>query len=113
MEKIIKQCILYDFYGPLLTEHQREVYEMNVYDNMSLQEIAEEIGVSRQAVHDIIKRCDILLQDYDSRLGLIGRFEECKGRLESIKTDIENMDFNGCDKSEQLINRINAVIDKL
>ena len=52
MEKIVQQGMLYDFYGELLTEHQKQIYESYVYENLSLSEIAEEEGVSRQAVHD-------------------------------------------------------------
>ena len=57
MEKIVEQGLLYDFYGELLTKHQRQIYERIVYDNLSLGEIAQEEGISRQAVHDIVKRC--------------------------------------------------------
>ena len=49
MEKIVEQGLLYDFYGELLTEHQRRVYEDVVFNDMSLSEIAEEQGISRQA----------------------------------------------------------------
>ncbi len=58
MEKIVEQGLLYDFYGELLTQHQRKIYEGVVYENLSLSEIAAEAGISRQGVHDIIKRCD-------------------------------------------------------
>ena len=51
MEKIVAQGLLYDFYGELLTEHQRRVYEDVVFNDMSLSEIAEEQGISRQGVH--------------------------------------------------------------
>ncbi len=58
MEKIVEQGLLYDFYGELLTKHQRQIYERIVYDNLSLGEIAQEEGVSRQAVHDMVRRCE-------------------------------------------------------
>ena len=58
MEKIVEQGLLYDFYGELLTAHQRQIYESIVYENLSLSEIAEEQGITRQGVHDIVKRCD-------------------------------------------------------
>ena len=56
MEKIVEQGLLYDFYGELLTEHQRKIYEDAVYNDLSLSEIAEMQGISRQGVHDLIKR---------------------------------------------------------
>ena len=66
MEKIARQGLLYDFYGALLTEHQRQVYEDVVLYDLSLSEIAEEQGISRQGVHDLVKRCDRILEDYEA-----------------------------------------------
>ena len=74
MEKIVEQGLLYDFYGELLTEHQRHIYEDVVFHDMSLSEIAEEQGISRQGVHDLIKRCDKLLSGYEQKLGLVQKF---------------------------------------
>ena len=68
MEKIVEQGLLYDFYGELLTRHQQEIYESVVYENLSLGEIAETQGISRQAVHDIVKRCDKTLLGYEEKL---------------------------------------------
>ena len=64
MEKIVEQGLLYDFYGELLTGHQQEIYESVVYENLSLGEIAEAQGISSQAVHEIVKRCDRELLGY-------------------------------------------------
>ena len=61
MEKIVQQGLLYDFYGELLTEHQRRIYEDVVMNDLSLSEIAQEQGISRQGVHDLIRRCDRIL----------------------------------------------------
>lgn len=58
------QTYLYDFYGELLTDHQREVYEDFVLNDLSLSEIAQEEGISRQGVHDLVKRCDRILGTY-------------------------------------------------
>ena len=69
MEKIARQGLLYDFYGALLTEHQRQVYEDVVLYDLSLSEIAEEQGISRQGVHDLVKRCDRILEDYEEKFG--------------------------------------------
>ena len=85
MEKIIEHGILYDFYGPLLTEHQQEVYEMAVYENLSLSEIADEKGISRQGVHDLIKRCGKTLEEYEEKLHLVKRFSDNRKKLLEIK----------------------------
>ncbi|SFH62096.1 hypothetical protein SAMN04487830_10384 [Pseudobutyrivibrio sp. OR37] len=74
MEDKIKSGYLYDFYGELLTEHQRSVYEMSINEDLSLSEIADSLSISRQAVHDILKRCDKLLSDYENRLHLVEKF---------------------------------------
>lgn len=87
MDKIYEQTMLFDFYGELLTEHQRSIYTDAVYNDMSLGEIAQERGISRQGVHDLIKRCDKLLQEYESRLHLVERFTKAKetvGRIERL-----------------------------
>ena len=57
MEEKIEQAYLYDFYGELLNEHQRKIYEDFVFNDLSLGEIADEEGISRQGVHDMVKRC--------------------------------------------------------
>ena len=86
MEKIFEQALLYDFYGELLTEHQRSIYEDAVYNDMSLGEIAEQNGISRQGVHDFIKRCDRILQDYEAKLHLVERFERAKSKIQEIES---------------------------
>lgn len=86
MEKIVEQGLLYDFYGELLTEHQRQIYERIVYENLSLSEIAQEEGISRQGVHDIVKRCDKALMEYEKKLKLIARFLKIKEHVEKIDT---------------------------
>ena len=65
MNEILEQTLLYDFYGELLTEHQKEIYEQFVLDDLSLGEIAEAKGISRQGVHDLIKRCNKTLESYE------------------------------------------------
>lgn len=84
MEKIIEQGILYDFYGELLKPHQRKIYEAAVYDDLSLSEIAEEAGISRQGVHDLIRRCDKILQEYEDKLQLVEKFGRTKLKVTEI-----------------------------
>ena len=81
MDRILEQNLLYDFYGELLTEHQQRVYEDAVYNDMSLSEIAGEQGISRQGV----KRCDKILQDYESKLHLVERFMAAKEKIGEIE----------------------------
>lgn len=85
MDKLYEQTMLFDFYGELLTEHQRRVYEDALYNDMSLSEIAEERGISRQGVHDLIRRCHNILQDYENRLHLVERFARAKKTVVEIQ----------------------------
>lgn len=91
MEKIVEQGILYDFYGELLTEHQRQIYEDAVYNDMSLSELASDYGISRQGVHDLLKRCDKLLLSYESKLHLVERFERIKAKVRQMN-ETEDME---------------------
>lgn len=99
MKNFFEQGLLYDFYGELLTPHQRNIYEDAVFNDMSLSEIAEEQGISRQGVHDLIRRCDKILQDYESKLHLVGKFTEAKMRVNEIITltgeDVEAPEMSG------------------
>ena len=99
MEKIFEQALLYDFYGDLLTEHQRQVYEAAVFDDMSLGEIAAEQGITRQGVHDLIKRCDKILSDYEAKLHLVERFEVAKEKIAKIEA-LTSRATNESEKSE-------------
>lgn len=85
MEKIVRQTLLYDFYGALLNEHQRKIYEDAVFGDLSLSEIAEDEGISRQGVHDLIRRCDRTMEEYEEKLHLIDKFAGTKTRVEQIR----------------------------
>ena len=84
METKIELAYLYDFYGELLNEHQRQIYEDAVFNDMSLSELADDYGISRQGIHDLLKRCDKMLLSYESKLHLVERFESIKGKIRQI-----------------------------
>lgn len=87
-------CMLVDFYGNLLTEKMLNMIELKYFDDLSLSEIAEQTGVSRQAVHDTLKRAVTTLEQYEDKLGLIERFTNQKKIVEEavdlIKRDMIN-----------------------
>ena len=106
MEKIGRQVFLYDFYGELLTEHQKRVYEDVVLNDMSLSEIAEELGISRQGVHDLVKRCDKILAGYEEKLHLVRTVLEDKRRCFKDSV-ICSLHYNkDCDRTDNGGNRI-------
>ena len=73
-DETVWRTMLFDFYGELLTEKQREYYDLHYNQDLSLAEIAASSGISRQGVWDNIRRADAALRDAESRLGLVQRF---------------------------------------
>lgn len=84
IEKLELRGMLYDFYGELLTPHQKKIYEDAIVNDLSLSEIANEQGISRQGVHDIIKRCDKALAEYEEKLHLVEKFARIKHMISQI-----------------------------
>jgi predicted DNA-binding protein YlxM (UPF0122 family) len=85
MDKISEINMLLDFYGGLLTEKQRLIMSYHYEEDLSLGEISEEFHISRQAVHDVIKRSEKILYDYENELKLVSRFRQQKEKLIAIK----------------------------
>ncbi len=109
MEKIVEQGLLYDFYGELLTDHQKRVYEDAVYNDLSLVEIAEEYDISKQGVHDLLRRCTKSLEGYEDKLHMIERTGRIREQLSELSLCAKD---DSCDK-EVLVTKINEVIGKI
>lgn len=115
-DKIVEIALLYDFYGQLLTDKQKEIVDMYYNNDLSLGEISEQQGISRQGVYDTLKRAEKTLYEYEEKLGLVDRFlkqqesmkkiigmideliiednfekQSIKEKLENIKTYIKNI----------------------
>ena len=86
MDEVLKQSLLFDFYGELLTEHQRNVYEEVVQNDLSYSEAAEAFGVSRQGIHEIVKRCNKMLEGYEQKLHLVEKFVRIRESVKEIQT---------------------------
>ena len=110
MEKILEQTLLYDFYGELLTEHQKQIYEDVVLNDYSLSVVAQEQGISRQGVHDLVKRCNRILQDYESKLHLVEKFVTIKEQVEQMKRSL--LDAEQPDR-EELTRRLDGILENL
>lgn len=113
MEKIVERAMLYDFYGQLLTEHQRTIYEDVVMNDMSLSEVADEHGISRQGVHDLIKRCDSTLISYEEKLKLLERFLLIKEQMELLQDTAKNVTLSREALIEKIDNCTNIVLQEL
>lgn len=90
LEKRSHIVFLNDFYGPLLTQKQQEAMSLHYENDWSLAEIAEHMQITRQGVHDILKRAEMALQEYENRLGLAGRFLKTRQRLQEVYALLEN-----------------------
>ncbi|MBO8462357.1 MAG: DNA-binding protein [Firmicutes bacterium] len=114
MEKFVMQTLLYDFYGELLTKHQQNIYEDAVLNDMSLSEIAQEQGISRQGVHDIVKRCNKILDGYEEKLHLIEKFLKTKEMVKEIHKCAELAKEEGdMSKIRQHLKRIESVSNEI
>jgi len=91
LEEILEASLLYDFYGELLTEHQREIYEDFALNDLSLGEISENRGISRQGVHDIVRRVKRQLLGYEEKLHLVERFSIVRGQIEDARSLAEEI----------------------
>ena len=115
MEEIVQLSLLFDFYGELLGEHKKKIFEDYVLNDYSLAEIADEEGISRQGVHDIVKRCTRQLKEYEETLHLVEKFQKMKKTLTEAsellnidmkKTTIENSDYIDIKKAQQLLEQV-------
>ncbi len=108
MEKVVEQTLLYDFYGELLTEHQKAIYEEAVFEDMSYSEIAQEHGISRQGVFDLIKRCDAILGGYEEKLRLVDKFLKMKKSVDVMRSIAESIKT---EENEEQVRELISIAD--
>ena len=82
-------AMLFDFYGDVLTPRQKEFYDLYYNEDLSLSEIAENSGITRQGVRDVIVRAEAILTDLEDKTGLIRRFHAMRSQLEAIRQDAQ------------------------
>ncbi len=85
MEKTVYLSLLLDFYGELLTEKQREYADLYYNENLSLSEIAENEGISRQSVRDALLRAEAALRDTEEKTGLAARHQKLQQEIEGAE----------------------------
>lgn len=110
MIKIVEQSMLYDFYGELLTEHQKKIYEDVIFNDLSLSEIAMEAGITRQGVHDLVKRCDKILRGYEDKLHLVERFMSTRKEIEMVRQRLQTYQTS---KEPALIEEVLTMTEKI
>ena len=107
MEKIVKVAELYDIYGPLLNEKQRDVINCYYNEDLSLQEIAENNNKSKQAISDMMTRTVDKLFEFEDELSLLEKKDELKDALTSIRELMENS------KNKEAIEKITRTIERI
>lgn len=113
-----RMAMLFDFYGDMLTERQREFYDLYYNEDLSLSEIAENYGISRQGVRDVIVRAEATLTELEDKTGIIRRFHVMQDQLKNVQravTDIgqRNTQQHQDEEIERLVKEINAILDQL
>ena len=107
MDRLLYNLLLYDFYGELLTAKQRETYHMHYCDDMSLSEIGDKLGISRQAVNFSIKQALRALEDYDVALKLVEQHTLAASHLSDLRDALERQDFT---KSIKILHQLENLL---
>ncbi len=106
MEEKIRLGNLFDFYGELLGEHQRRICEASLMEDLSLAEIADEMEMSRQGVHNHLVRAGKALEEYESKLHLYDKFV-------AIRTCVEEIEDLAASRKEEAYDRISLLSEKI
>ena len=115
MEKNVRMAILFDYYGEMLTDKQKEYFDIYYSENLSLSEIAENDGISRQGVRDVIVRAETIMEDAEAKLGMIRQHQELEANLadvEALLTEIAQLNGSRF-KNGRLLELCNLIDAKL
>ncbi len=117
LDTIAQASLLYDFYGALLTDKQREVMELYHEENYSIVEIADELGVTKQAIHENLRKSEKILRSYEEKLGLMKSLLETRELIEAIDKKIDVLirkaQESGRDEAEEGLKEIRDMISNL
>ena len=116
LDRIVELSLLFDFYGELLKDHKKQIFEDYILNDLSLSEIAEEQGISRQGVYDLVKRCSKELMEYENKLKLIEKFEHTKMMVNDIKElsrQIEKELIENPKESLEKVKKIEKISDEI
>ena len=113
-----RMALLYDFYGDMLTDRQKEFYDLYYNEDLSLSEIAENYGISRQGVRDVIVRAEATLTELEDKTGIIRRFHVMQDQLKGVLDGVDaiakrNAQLYQDNEIETLTTDIRSVLEKL
>ncbi|MGI6083037.1 MAG: YlxM family DNA-binding protein [Limnochordia bacterium] len=120
MEKTLRMALLFDAYSDLLTEKQRLVFALYHHEDLSLGEIAETYGISRQGVYDILKRSEKSLLQFEERLQLVMRYERTRQIIEHMDTAVDQLraligelDSTVCEKASAALDTLSEGLTEI
>ena len=105
--------LLYDYYGELLTDRQRECFELRYYQDFSLGEIGQELGISRQGVYDNLNRTEALLKRMEEKTGCVRRDRACRKTVQKILELAKQLEANEDLQISDLARQIIAEVQEL
>lgn len=107
-----EMCLLFDFYGAILTERQQEVFDLYYNDDLSLAEISEHAEITRQGVRDAISRSKNILAEMEEKLGLVKRFRESAQTINTIHLLAQELDEINCKRfhSADIDKRLSVIL---
>ena len=113
-----RMALLYDFYGDMLTDRQKEFYDLYYNEDLSLAEIAENYGITRQGVRDVIVRAEAILTELEDKTGIIKRFHKMQEQFAQMETAVDaiaarNDERWQDDEVETLCNQLKGVLSQL
>ena len=116
--KPLEMSLLFDFYGETLTEKQRELFDLYYNEDLSLSEIAEHAGITRQGVRDSIKRAEHALGEMEQKLGLVARYGDTGRCAEELSQQVALLQSLNADKlhsreAEDILSRMAALLEQL
>lgn len=120
MQETIELSILFDFYGELLSDNNKEVFIEYIFNDLSLGEIAQDKGITRQGIHDVIKRSSKKLREYEDSLHLVEKFKTIEDKVNRIKELIEQLSEQEYSQStkdipskEVILGEMNNIVDNI
>ena len=113
-----RMAMLFDFYGDILTPRQREFYDLYYNEDLSLAEIAENYGITRQGVRDVIVRAEAAMTELEDKTGIIRRFHAMQDQFKAVQADVDaiaqrNAQLYQDNEIEALTAKIGKTLDKL
>ena len=100
MDKILRNTLLYDFYAELLTKKRKSIYGMYFLENMTMEEIGEKMGVTRQAVNFSLKQTQVKLDGFEEKLGMLALDRKMQSHLAKLE---DALDANDQAKSQKIL----------